>query len=234
MAAKYHWYGVAKGRTPGIYSNWPETQAQVKGFAGAVFKGFVDRGEAEAWLKNPVLKRRAPGLNGTGNDQSPPVPAIEPHPDEITIYTDGGSINNPGPGGYGVVMIYDGVRRELTGGFRRTTNNRMELMGCIAALRELPVRNRRISLFSDSSYVVNGVTKGWARGWQRRGWRKADGQPALNADLWAELLELIAQLDIGFNWVRGHSGNPLNERCDELAVTTARQAGLPEDIGYTR
>jgi ribonuclease HI len=152
----------------------------------------------------------------------------------ITIYTDGGSIYNPGPGGYGAIIIQDDRHQEITGGFRLTTNNRMELMACIAALRALKSRDRPITIFSDSSYVVNGISKGWAANWRRRGWIKADGKPAVNPDLWQELLNLVTGLDITFQWVRGHAGNPLNERCDELAVTTARQDNLPVDTEYER
>lgn len=152
----------------------------------------------------------------------------------ITIYTDGGSINNPGPGGYGAIIIEDDRRREITGGFRLTTNNRMELMAGIAALRALESRDRPITLYSDSSYVVNGISKGWAANWRRRNWIKTDGKPAVNPDLWKELLDLVADLDITFTWVRGHAGNPLNERCDEMAVAAARQDNLPVDTGYER
>jgi ribonuclease HI len=155
-----------------------------------------------------------------------------PKPGEVTIFTDGGSINNPGPGGYGIVMIHDGGETELSGGFRLTTNNRMELMGPIVAIKELSVHNRPITLYSDSSYLVNGITKSWAKSWRKRGWRKSDKSPAINPDLWGELLDLIEKLDITFRWVKGHAGNQYNERCDNLAVTAARKSGLPADRGY--
>ena len=107
-------------------------------------------------------------------------------------------------------------------------------MACIVALRELKHRDKPVRLYTDSGYVVNGINKGWARSWRKRGWRKADNQPAVNPDLWGELLNLTADLDITFVWVKGHAGNPMNERCDELAVAAARRSGLPEDVGYTR
>ena len=105
-------------------------------------------------------------------------------------------------------------------------------MGCIVALRELEHRDRPVALYSDSSYVVNGISKGWAKGWRKRGWVKADRQPAVNPDLWGQLLDLIEGLNITFNWVKGHNGNPFNERCDELAVASSRQDDLPVDAGY--
>jgi ribonuclease HI len=152
----------------------------------------------------------------------------------VTIYTDGGARYNPGPGGYGIVQIYNGERKELSGGYKLTTNNRMELMGCIVALRELEHRDKPVTVYSDSSYVVNGIVKGWAKSWRKKGWIKSDKQPAVNPDLWAELLDLVEELDITFKWVKGHAGHPMNERCDELAVACARRDELPVDIGYSK
>lgn len=232
MAAK-KFYAILAGRVPGIYDNWPQAQAQVLGFQGAGYKGFATRAEAEAWLKNPSSgqsgagSRKPAGASGSGACAD-----TSPKDGVVCIYTDGGARYNPGPGGYGIVQIYNGVRKELCGGFRLTTNNRMELMGCIVALRELEYRDKPVALYSDSSYVVNGISKGWAKGWRKRGWIKADRQPAVNPDLWGQLLELVEGLEITFNWVRGHCGNPLNERCDELAVASARLADLPVDPGY--
>ena len=231
MAAK-KFYAIAVGRRPGVYDNWPVAKAQVDGYPAARYKGFASRAEAEAWLQKPA-GGRPPALadrDRRGDNKS--VTADLPQAGEVTIYTDGGSRYNPGPGGYGVVMIYDGKRKELSGGFRLTTNNRMELTACLVALRALEHRDRPVTLYSDSSYVVNGIAKGWAKNWRRRGWIKSDKSPALNPDLWAELLDLIEDLDITFKWVRGHAGNPLNERCDELAVAATRQEGLPVDSGY--
>ena len=230
MAAKKY-YAVAVGRQPGIYDNWPAAQAQVSGFPGARFKGFPSRGAAEAWLHMPTFGQ-APGNIGSKPRPAPSPPALRE--DGVTIYTDGGALNNPGPGGYGIVKICNGTRIERSGGYRLTTNNRMELMACIVALRELKHRDKPVRLYTDSGYVVNGINKGWARNWRKRGWRKADNQPAVNPDLWGELLNLTADLDITFVWVKGHAGNPMNERCDELAVAAARRSGLPEDVGYTR
>ena len=232
MAAK-KFYAILAGRVPGIYDNWPKAQAQVLGFQGARFKGFATRGEAEAWLKNPTSGQGRPGSAKKTESATPLADGdILPKEGVVSIYTDGGARYNPGPGGYGVVQIYNGQRKELSGGFRLTTNNRMELMGCIVALRELEYRDKPVALFSDSSYVVNGISKGWAKSWRKRGWIKTDRQPAVNPDLWGQLLDLIEGLDITFNWVKGHNGNPFNERCDELAVASSRQNDLPVDAGY--
>jgi ribonuclease HI len=227
--ANKKFYAIASGRKPGIYTVWPEAEAQVKGFPQARFKGFSTREEAERWMKeaksSPV---RFAGRQIT--KKSPPTDTRREG--GVEIYTDGGALNNPGPGGYGIVQIYAGKRKELNGGYRLTTNNRMELMGCIVALRQLEYKDKPIAIHSDSSYVVNGINKGWAKKWRKNGWIKSDKKPALNRDLWAELLDLTQGLDIVFIWVKGHAGNPLNERCDELAVTSARGEELSVDTGY--
>ncbi len=218
--AKKKYYAVACGNRPGIYKTWPEAEAQVKGYSGARFKGFASIEDAEQWLNggHSVVKKK--------------VPQQPEQSDNLSIYTDGGAIGNPGPGGYGVVL-QDGLeQREMSGGFRLTTNNRMELMACIVALRELVGSNRSMILYSDSKYVVDAIRKGWAKAWRKRNWQKANGQPAANPDLWQELLELVQGLDIRFQWLKGHAGNPLNERCDQLAVSAARGDKLAEDSGY--
>jgi ribonuclease HI len=149
----------------------------------------------------------------------------------ITIYTDGACLGNPGPGGYGAVLLYKGNRKELSGGYRRTTNNRMELMGAIVALEALKARSKVI-LYSDSKYVVDAVEKGWAQKWRRNGWRKPDKQMAMNPDLWERLLAACAKHDVKFAWVKGHAGDAENERCDALANTAAKAQGLEADHGY--
>ena len=151
--------------------------------------------------------------------------------DPIAIHTDGACLGNPGPGGYGVVLRYGEARRELSGGYRLTTNNRMELMAVIKALEALN-RPCPVILHSDSRYVVDAIEKGWAKKWQANGWRRNQREPALNPDLWQTLLELCARHQVQFRWVRGHAGNPENERCDHLAVQAAKQPNLPEDVGY--
>ncbi len=150
---------------------------------------------------------------------------------EVVAYTDGACSGNPGPGGYGVVLLWNGHRRELSRGFRRTTNNRMEIRAVIAALESLK-RPSRVTLWSDSQYVVHAIEKGWLRSWQRNGWRKADKRPAANVDLWRALLPLLETHQVRFRWTRGHSGDPENERADELAVAAFADGELAEDEGF--
>ncbi len=140
----------------------------------------------------------------------------------VTIYTDGACSGNPGPGGWGAILQYGEHSRELSGGEARTTNNRMELSAVIAALEALK-EPCQVELYSDSKYVVDAVEKGWARSWQRNGWRKADKKPALNPDLWERLLALLDRHTVRFHWVRGHADNPMNNRCDQLAVAESRK-----------
>lgn len=148
----------------------------------------------------------------------------------VTIYTDGACQGNPGPGGYCAILEYGEHRRELSGGFRRTTNNRMEMMAVIKALDALKARCA-VTVVSDSEYVVNGITKGWAKGWRAKGWRRS-GKVVPNWELWSQLLELCESHHVRFEWVRGHAGHVENERCDELAVAAAAGADLPADSGY--
>ncbi len=150
---------------------------------------------------------------------------------QVTIYTDGACSGNPGPGGYGAILQSGKHNRELSQGYRRTTNNRMELMAVIAALKIL-TRPCAVTLYSDSRYVVDGIEKGWAKNWKARGWKKADKQPALNADLWALILELLSKHQVKLVWVKGHASNAGNNRCDELAVTAAKSENLLMDNGY--
>ncbi len=135
----------------------------------------------------------------------------------VEIFTDGACSGNPGPGGYGAILRCDGKEKELSGGEPHTTNNRMELMGVIAALEALKYPCK-VRLTTDSKYVADGVQKGWARGWKKRGWKKSNGDPALNPDLWDRLLSLLDTHDVEICWVKGHAGHPENERCDRLAV----------------
>ena len=150
---------------------------------------------------------------------------------KVTVYTDGGCApTNPGPGGYGVVLIHGGHRREFCGGYRLTTNNRMELTAAIRGLEALK-EPCDVSLFSDSQYVVNGITKGWAERWRSNGWRLSNKRPAENVDLWEQLLDLCKKHKVRFEWVRGHSGHPENECCDKLAGA-GRSTDLSVDEAY--
>jgi ribonuclease HI len=151
---------------------------------------------------------------------------------KINIYTDGACTGNPGPGGYGVILDSGDKRRELSAGYRLTTNNRMELMACIAGLKALRYRCE-VTLYSDSQYVVNGITQGWARRWRANGWMRNKNEPAINPDLWGALLELCEAHDVTFKWVRGHAGHAENERCDKLAVEAAAAKDLPVDMGFS-
>ena len=135
----------------------------------------------------------------------------------VTIYTDGACSGNPGPGGWGAILEYMGHEKELSGGERNTTNNRMELTAVIKALQALK-EPCTVELYSDSKYVIDALQKGWAVSWRKRGWIKSDKKPALNPDLWETLLNLTETHDVHYHWVKGHASNPKNNRCDELAV----------------
>jgi ribonuclease HI len=136
---------------------------------------------------------------------------------KVYIFTDGACSGNPGPGGWGAVLRYNTTEKELSGGEKETTNNRMELTACIEALTLLK-EPCEVELTTDSQYVVNGITKGWAESWRQNGWRKADKKPALNSDLWELLLVQCERHKVTFNWIKGHAGHEENERCDTLAV----------------
>ena len=140
----------------------------------------------------------------------------------VTIYTDGACSGNPGPGGWGAVLRYQNVEKELSGGEAETTNNRMELTAVIRALECLN-QPCVVELYSDSKYVIDALSLGWAKGWQTRGWKKPDKKPALNPDLWQQLLELTERHEMRYHWVKGHADNPYNNRCDQLAVAESRK-----------
>ena len=135
----------------------------------------------------------------------------------VTIYTDGACSGNPGPGGWGAILCYNGVEKELSGGEAQTTNNRMELTGVISALQALK-EPCAVELYSDSKYVIDALDKGWAVSWRKKGWIKSDKKPALNPDLWETLLNLCEIHEVHCHWVKGHADNPYNNRCDSLAV----------------
>jgi ribonuclease HI len=151
----------------------------------------------------------------------------------VTIYTDGACLGNPGPGGYGVILLYQGNRRELSGGYRKTTNNRMELMAAIVGLGALKEKCK-VTLYSDSEYLVKAMSKGWAQRWRANEWRRNKRAKVLNPDLWERLLQLCDYHEVHFSWVKGHAGTPENIRCDELAMQAAQQLNLPVDEGYIK
>lgn len=147
--------------------------------------------------------------------------------DVIYLYTDGASSGNPGPGGYGVVLKCGGLEKELSGGFARTTNNRMELLAVIKGLESIKWDNALVEVWSDSTYVVRAITDGWLDKWIAKDWKKVR-----NPDLWQRFLPLFRSHRVSFHWLKGHAGHPENERCDRLAVAAYMQPGLPEDEGY--
>lgn len=232
MSAK-KFYVVKKGKVPGIYTAWAGkdgAQVQVSGFQGAIYKGFKTRKEAEKFMEGPM-----PNWNFDREKKSS-VKTVKtkqhiPDADQIVIYTDGGALGNPGPGGYGIVIINGEEKKEISGGFRLTTNNRMELTACIQALKALK-KSSKVSLFSDSKYVVDGISKGWAAKWRKNSWMRTKKDPAINPDLWEQLLEQCEKHNVDLNWVKGHAGNFYNERCDQLVRAESAKQGLPPDVYY--
>lgn len=148
-------------------------------------------------------------------------------PSDITIYTDGAASGNPGPGGFGAVMLAGPHRKELSQGFRLTTNNRMELMGVIVALKAIKQPGAQVIVYTDSRYVVDSVEKAWVFGWEKKGFAGKK-----NPDLWMEFLKIYRQHRVKLVWIKGHANNKENERCDRLAVEAAAQPNLPPDRGY--
>jgi ribonuclease HI len=240
--AKKRIYVVVEGKIPGFYTSWAGpngAQEQVSGVAGAKFKGFGKIEEAKAWLKEigrtDILERinAKPATPSSANVKAEDEIFIDKNSriSNVIMYSDGSSINNPGPGGYGIVLKAGKKRKELGGGFRKTTNNRMELMGCIVGLETLK-KKCTVTLYSDSQYVVKGITEGWAEKWQRQGWQTSTKQPAENADLWSRLLDLCDRHEVTLKWVKGHAGNPENERCDEIANEWSQRDDLPPDENF--
>ncbi|HBW58486.1 MAG TPA: ribonuclease HI [Oscillatoriales bacterium UBA8482] len=152
---------------------------------------------------------------------------------EVTIYTDGACSGNPGPGGYGVVLMSGPHRQELSGGYQLTTNNRMELMAAIIGLEALKFPCA-VNLYTDSRYIVDAINKGWAKKWQKNNWKRSQKESAKNPDLWERLLKISEQHQVQFLWVKGHSGDEENECCDRLAVKACQQPDLLPDLGYSQ
>lgn len=224
--AKKKWYGVARGKKKGVYDQWfgpGGAKEQIDGYKGALYRGFPSYEEAASFVKSGQAKS---GGEKRGFEK------IEPDDTRVVVYTDGGCINNPGPGGYGAVILFKDGKEELSGGRRHTTNNRMELLACIKALEFLINEKREIVLHTDSSYIVNAVNKGWLKSWVSRGWKKSDGGDVLNQDLWQEMIRYISQLNIKLVWVKGHAGIEHNERCDELANSNARNGSGERDVWF--
>ncbi|MFT5906211.1 MAG: ribonuclease HI [Cryomorphaceae bacterium] len=150
---------------------------------------------------------------------------------KVLIYTDGSSRGNPGPGGYGALLLSGEHQKERSGGYEKTTNNRMELMAVIVALEALKVPCD-VEVYSDSKYVINAMDQGWIHGWRQRGWAKADKKPLKNIDLWKRVYDGMQTHDVKWIWVKGHAGNTHNERCDYLATFAAQGENLPVDDGF--
>jgi len=238
MKTKY--YAVFQGHKPGLYTTWDDASQQVKGFKGAQYKSFASQELAIDWLREKVLQAEDPVADELINliksqearYSSQGSSSTAPPDDRIRIYTDGGASPNPGVGGYGVVLLSGNRRKELSAGYKLTTNNRMEMLGVIVALEALK-QPSDVILHTDSKYVVDSITKRWVYGWMKRGWKKSDGQRPENVDLWQRLLPLIQEHKVEFVWVKGHAGDKENERCDALVGLARNSKHLLEDSGYT-
>jgi ribonuclease HI len=237
MGKPKKYYAVVRGRNPGIFTIWfgeGGAEAQIRGYTGARYKGFPSLAEAREWMENQQEALASTKKKRSSKERSPAAPdGTGDTPGKILVYTDGGCLGNPGPGGYGAVILKQEERTELAQGFRLTTNNRMELMACIVALEALKTPSD-VVLHSDSRYVVNGVRKGWARRWRANNWMRTKQDAAENSDLWAKLLDLCDFHRVEFIWVRGHAGHEENERCDALATGAAEGADLVEDHAYVQ
>ena len=148
---------------------------------------------------------------------------------KIKIYTDGSSIGNPGPGGYGIILYWEGKIRELTGGYRKTTNNRMELLAVIIGLESIKYKPSNVTIFSDSKYVIDSIEKKWVFNWEKKNFKGKK-----NHDLWKRLLEIYREHEIKFRWIKGHNNHPQNERCDFLALQSAKGSSLGIDEFYEK
>ncbi|BAZ45980.1 ribonuclease H [Chondrocystis sp. NIES-4102] len=179
--------------------------------------GYIQALQPQVRVSKPVLTKKTQSPSDISNS--------------VIIYTDGACTGNPGAGGYGAVIINGDRREELAKGYKRTTNNRMEMMAAIAALQSLADKSQ-VKIHSDSKYLVDAMGKGWAKKWQANGWRRNAKEMAKNPDLWQILLDLCKLHDVEFIWVKAHAGIAENERCDRLAVAAAHQSNLSEDDGY--
>ncbi len=237
---KKQYYVVVKGRNPGVYTQWSGeggAAEQVEGFPEAVYKGFYTHEEAINWLKafpQETLLNVAPNLvDYLESHAGVTVSTNEIVADllksgKVVMFTDGCVNPESGSGGYGVILKYRDITKEISGGFRETTSNRMEMMACIEGLRSLK-RKSEVVIFSDSKYVVDSMAKGWVEKWRAQGWMRNEKERAENSDLWEQLLELCNQHQVEFRWVKGHNNTRENERCDQLASEAAKRGDLPID-----
>jgi len=240
-------YVVAQGKTPGVYRSWAgvgQAQEQVQGYPGAVYKSFPSAGQAIAWLETvphrssvmDALEKMPRGAAPSKRSGSSSGSTFDGHEKDLAdgkavIYTDGGCLGNPGPGGYAAVVLQGDERQELSGGYKRTTNNRMEVLACIKGLEALPAGSD-VVLISDSKYTVDAMTKGWAKKWRSKNWMRTPTDAAKNPDLWERMLDVCEARKVSFRWVKGHAGTEENERCDELAVAASKGDDLDVDEGF--
>lgn len=233
MAGKKKIYAVKRGRSTGLFNSWPDCQKQVAGFPGAVYKGFATAAEAMRWLSGVSdAEEQAYAAGKTQPRAAMPSAVAAPARRAVTaapsdadyiVYTDGSCLRNPnGPGGWAAVItdVRTGKVTELSDGEHSTTNNRMELSAAIAGLSAIG-QPSKIALYTDSQYLRRAFVNRWLVNWKRRGWKKADGNPVLNQDLWMQLDALYSRHQVQFHWVKGHVGIEQNERCDQLAKAAA-------------
>ena len=218
--AKQKFYVVWEGVTPGVYTSWTDCQLQIKGYEGAKYKSFDTREEAERALATSpyaYIGKNAKKKSEKVSSETLPACVID-----NSLAVDAACSGNPGPGGWGAILEWNGVEKEISGGEASTTNNRMEITAVLRALALLK-EPCVVELYSDSKYVIDALEKGWVYGWKKRGWVKSDKKPALNADLWGQMLAQVARHDVRYHWVKGHASNEKNNRCDELAVMESRK-----------
>ena len=218
MAKKQKYYVVWKGVSPGVYHSWTDCQLQIKGYEGALYKSFDTREEAEQAFASSAF--HYVGKNAVKKEETPRQ--LPENFDMNCLAVDAACSGNPGPGGWGAVLRYNGHEKEISGGEANTTNNRMELSAVINALAMLK-EPCKVTLYSDSQYVCNALKLGWAKKWKANNWMRNKKEKALNPELWDRLLTLYDTHEVEIVWVKGHAGHPENERCDRLAVAAAKQ-----------
>lgn len=238
---KKQYYLVVRGHKPGIYRNWfgeDGAEQQIKAYPDALFKGFYTEEQAFAWLRELGEEKIAahapnllPYLKKTASTKKSTLDEKALGAGKVVIYTDGSAMGNPGAGGCAAILRYGDHQKEIAQGFAQTTNNRMELMACIAALEKLEKESQAL-IFSDSKYIVDAIEKKHAYRWRANRWMRSTSEKIANIDLWKKLLTLCDQHTVDFHWVRGHAGNSFNERCDFLAKKAANSSNLQVDQGY--
>lgn len=222
-------YAIAKGKIDNqIVHSWQECEDLVAGVPGARYKSFKSEEEAAEWLGDVFMLKKYSQTAKKESGSRRKRDCFE----KIYIYSDGACSGNPGHGGWGAIIKYNGQPFEISGGAEETTNNQMELLGFINALKfaiQNFGKNKPIEVCLDSQYVLKG-TKDWMPSWKKNGWKKSDGKPVLNLELWKEIDSLVKGLKINYVWVKGHAGHPENERCDALAVKASHSPEMWKDF----